>query len=344
MTPTPTWPGVLAALTSGAELTSDQARWAFGEVLTGRALASQVAGLAVGLAVRGETAAELGVLAQEMLAHAVRITVPGRTLDVVGTGGDRAGTVNVSTMAAVVAAAAGARVVKHGNRAASSLSGSADTLEALGVGLTPDPERVAAIAGEVGITFCMAQAFHPALRHAGPVRRELGIRTFFNVLGPLTNPASPAASLVGVADARVAGLLADVLAARGVDALVVHGDDGLDELTTTTTSTVWVVTGGTSRQQRVDPADWGVPRADPAALRGGDAPANAAVVRRVLAGDAGPVRDIVVLNAGAALAVEAAFAGGLDAAVAAGMARAAAAIDDGSAARLLEDWAAATHR
>lgn len=340
--PTPTWPEVLSALTTGGAPQPQLVRWAFGEILSGRAAASQIAGLAVGLAVRGETADELGALAQAMLDHAVRIEVAGRTLDVVGTGGDRAGTVNVSTMAAVVAAAAGARVVKHGNRAASSLSGSADTLEALGVALTPSPDRVVEIAEEVGITFCMAQAFHPALRHAGPVRRELGIRTFFNALGPLTNPAAPDASLVGVADRRMAALMADVFAARGVDALVVHGDDGLDELTTTTTSTVWVVTGGTVLTRTLDPAAFGIPRAAPADLRGGDASANAAVVRSVLAGSRGPVRDIVRFNAAAGLAVESGFRGGLDAAVRDGLRRATAALDSGAAADLLQRWAVAS--
>ncbi len=340
----PTWAEVLATLTSGRELSGPQVRWAFGEVLEGRAVPSQVAGLAIGLAVRGESAAELAALAEEMLAHAVTIEVPGRTLDIVGTGGDRAGTVNISTMAAVVAAAAGALVVKHGNRAASSLSGSADTLEALGVQLTPAPARVVEIAAEVGITFCMAQAFHPALRHAAPVRRELGVRTFFNVLGPLANPASPTASLVGVADARLAGLVADVFAGRGVDALVVRGDDGLDELTTTTTSTVWVVSGGAVHQRSLDPAAFGIPAAAAADLRGSDPAANAAIVRSVLGGATGPVRDITLLNAGAALAVEGGFAGGLDAAVSAGIERAAAAVDSGAAADLLTRWAAATSR
>ncbi len=339
-----TWPEVLVTLTAGHELTAGQVRWAFGEVLAGRAVASQIAGLAIGLAVRGESASELAALSEAMLAHAVTIEVPGRTLDVVGTGGDRAGTVNISTMAAVVAAAAGARVVKHGNRAASSLSGSADTLEALGVRLTPEPARVAEIAVEVGITFCMAQAFHPALRHAAPVRRELGVRTFFNVLGPLANPASPAASLVGVADARLAGLVAEVFAGRGVDALVVRGDDGLDELTTTTTSTVWVVTDGTVHRRSLDPAAFGIARAAAADLRGADPEANAAVVRAVLGGATGAVRDITLLNAGAALAVEAGFPGGLDAALGDGLVRAAAAVDSGAAAELLTRWAAASSR
>lgn len=338
------WPDVLSELTAGRELDRDRVLWAFGEVLEGLATPAQVAGLAVGLAVRGETAAELGALAEAMLAHAIRIEVPGRTLDVVGTGGDRAGTVNVSTMAAIVAAAAGALVVKHGNRAASSLSGAADTLDALGVALTPRPARVAEIAAEVGITFCMAQAFHPALRHAAPVRRELGVRTFFNLLGPLTNPAAPGASLVGVADARAAALVADVFAGRGVDALVVRGDDGLDELTTTTTSTVRVVSAGGVRSRSLDALDFGIARAVPAALRGGDATANAAVVRDVLSGTGGPVRDIVLFNAAAALAVESGFAGGLDAAISGGLVRAAAVLDDGSADALLTRWAAATQR
>ena len=238
-----------------------------------------------------------------MYAAGAPLSVPGRLLDIVGTGGDRSMSVNISSMAAIVAAGAGATVVKHGNRSASSKSGSADVLEALGVRLDLDPGQVAAVAAEAGITFAFAPRFHPALRHAAVPRRELGIGTTFNLLGPLANPARPAAQAIGCADGRMAEVLAGVFAARGVDALVFRGDDGLDELTTTTTSTVWSVHDGDATASVLDPADLGLAPATAADLRGGDTAHNADVVRRLLDGEAGPVRDAVVLNAGAALAV-----------------------------------------
>jgi anthranilate phosphoribosyltransferase len=266
-------------------------------------------------------------------------------LDVVGTGGDRAHTVNISTMAAIVAAGAGVLVVKHGNRAASSACGAADLLEELGIDLSLPPERIAQIAEEVGITFCFAALFHPALRHAGATRRELGIPTTFNFLGPLANPARPAAQAVGVADVRMAGIIAGVLAGRGVSALVFRGDDGLDELTTTTTSRVWVVREGEVREERLDPADLGIPAAAPDALRGGDASYNADVARRFLAGEPGPVRDAVLLNAAAALVAHDGLSGGSDKPLVEQMGeafgRAQEAVDSGEAAAVLDRWIAA---
>ncbi len=236
-----------------------------------------------------------------MLDHAVRIEVDGPCVDVVGTGGDRRNTVNISTMAALVVAGAGARVVKHGNRAASSSTGSADVLEALGVDLDLPVDRVAAVAERVGITFCFAQRFHPAMRHAGAVRAGLGVATAFNFLGPLTNPAQPVASAIGVADPRMAAVMAGVLAARGRSALVFRGDDGLDELTTTGPSRVWWVRDGEVREQELEPARLGLPRSELADLVGGDSAHNAAVVHDVLDGARGPVRDAVLLNAAAGL-------------------------------------------
>src|SRR3954447_18408785 len=246
--------------------------------------------------------------------------------------------VNISTMAAIVAAGAGARVVKHGNRSASSKSGSADVLEQLGIRLDLAPERVAAVVDEAGITFCFAAAFHPAMRHAAVARRELGIGTTFNFLGPLTNPARAGAQAIGCADARMAPIMAGVFAARGVDAWVFRGDDGLDELTTTTTSQLWTVSGGEVTQHEVDATVLGLPRSRPEDLRGGDAKHNADVVRRVLAGEHGPVRDAVVLNAGAALAVHAGGAGDPLEALTTGARRAAAAIDSGAAEAALKRW------
>ena len=238
------WPEVLSALVAHHDLSADQATWAMGEILAGEATPSQIAGCAVALRSKGETIEELEGLVEAMYAHATPLHVPGRVLDIVGTGGDRSMSVNISTMAAIVAAGAGAPVVKHGNRSASSKAGSADVLEALGVRLDLPPEEVARVGREVGITFCFAPAFHPALRHAAVPRRELGIGTTFNFLGPLAHPAKPQAQAIGCADARMAPLMAGVFSRRGVDAWVFRGDDGLDELTTTTTSHVWAVSGG----------------------------------------------------------------------------------------------------
>jgi anthranilate phosphoribosyltransferase len=250
---TSTWPEVLSALVARQDLTASQAGWAMGEILGGDATPAQIAGFAVALRAKGETAEELAGLSGAMLDRATPIEVPGRLLDVVGTGGDRSMSVNISTMAAIVAAGAGARVVKHGNRSASSQSGSADVLEALGIRLDLPADQVAALATEAGITFCFSAAFHPAMRHAAVPRRELGVATAFNLLGPLTNPTRPAASAIGCADGRRAPVVAAVLADRGVDAWVFRGDDGLDELTTTTTSTLWAAHDGRVTVATVDP-------------------------------------------------------------------------------------------
>ena len=327
------WPEVLGALVSGTDLTADQTGWAMGELLAGEATPAQIAGFAVALRAKGETIEEVRGLADAMLARATPIEVPGRLLDVVGTGGDRSMSVNISTMAAIVAAGAGARVAKHGNRSASSQSGSADVLEALGIRLDLPPGRVAEVGVEAGITFCFSAAFHPAMRHAAVPRRELGIATTFNLLGPLTNPTRPGAQAIGCADQRMAPVMAGVYAGRGVDAWVFRGDDGLDELTTTTTSTVWVVHAGSVTQTTVDPRELGLAEATTEDLRGGDAQHNADVVRRVLAGEPGPVRDAVLLNAGAALAVHGAPGEPVQQALAEGYARAAEAVDSGAAAR-----------
>jgi anthranilate phosphoribosyltransferase len=337
-----TWPGLLGRLIAGNDLDAVDTAWVMDRVLSGEASAAQLAGFLVALRAKGEAAAEIAGLAQAMLAHARRVTVARPAVDVVGTGGDQAHTVNISTMAAVVVAAAGVPVVKHGNRAASSASGAADVLEALGVAIDLPPEGVAASVEKAGIGFCFAPVFHPAMRHTGPVRRELGVPTAMNVLGPLTNPAQPPAALVGSADARLAPVLAEVFAGRGASALVVRGDDGLDELTTTTTTTAWVVGGGEVRRESVDPAQVGLPAATREDLRGGDAASNAAVFRRLLAGERGPVRDAVLLNAaGALVAFDGVSAGppvDLGAALAGAMARAAEAVDSGAAERLLERW------
>jgi anthranilate phosphoribosyltransferase len=337
------WPEILSTLLAGQDLPAESTAWAMGEIMRGETTDAQIAGFAVALRAKGETVDEIEGLVAAMYANATPFAGdPARdALDIVGTGGDRAHTVNISTMAAMVAAGAGARVVKHGGRAASSASGSADVLEALGIKLDLPPERVAQIADEVGITFCFAAAFHPSMRFAAGPRRELGVPTTFNFLGPLANPARPTAQAVGVSDVRMASVLAGVLAGRGVSALVFSGDDGLDELTTTTTSRVWVVRGGEVAEERFDPSVLGLPPASREDLRGGDAAFNAEVVRRVLTGEPGPVRDMVALNAAAGLAAYRDSGEGLTERLAAGLDAARTAIDSGAVADLLNRWIAA---
>ena len=341
--PMTTWPEVLAALVARTDLTVAQTTWAMGEILAGEATEAQIAGFAIGLKAKGETVEEVSGLAEAMYAARTPIAVPGRLLDVVGTGGDRSMSVNISTMAAIVAAGAGAKVVKHGNRSASSQSGSADVLEALGIRLDLPPARVAEVAEEAGITFCFAAAFNPAMRHtAGAPPRARHRRRPSTSSGPLANPTRPAAQAVGCADPRMAPVMAGVFAARGVDAWVFRGDDGLDELTTTTTSSVWTVHDGEVSTTTVDPAALGLAPSTTDALRGGDATHNAEVVRRLLAGETGAVRDAVLLNAGAALAVYDAPGEPVADALAAGLARATEAVDSGAAAATLDRWVAAT--
>lgn len=336
------WPDVLTTLVGGADLSAEQSAWAMGEILAGSATPAQVAGFAVALRAKGETVDELSGLVAAMYEVAAPISVPGRLLDIVGTGGDRSMSVNISTMSAIVAAGAGATVVKHGNRSASSKSGSADVLEQLGVRLDLAPEAVARVAGEAGITFCFAAAFHPALRHAARARSELGIATTFNLLGPLANPARPAAQAIGCADPLLVPKMAGVFAERGVDAYVFRGDDGLDELSISGTSTVIRVHRGRVHHGTVDPQRFGLTPAPIEALRGGDAAFNAEVARRMLAGETGAVRDAVVLNAGAALAVYRHPEQEIDEALATGVAEAARSIDSGAAQAALERWVAAS--
>ncbi|MEF3115569.1 anthranilate phosphoribosyltransferase [Streptomyces chrestomyceticus] len=338
-----TWPGVLDALLQGRDLGADDTAWAMDRIMRGEATDAQIAGFAVALRAKGETVAEITGLVRAMYAHANLIEVPGPSVDIVGTGGDGAKTVNISTMSSIVVAGAGAKVVKHGNRAASSASGASDVLEKLGVNLDLTPRRVVEVAEEAGITFCFAVKFHPSLRHVAPARRELGIRTTFNVLGPLTNPAKVRAQATGVADARMAPILAGVLAERGSSALVFRGDDGLDELTTTATSKVWIVRDGGVREETFDPRDVGIDLVPVEALRGADASYNADVARRLLGGETGPVRDAVLLNSAAALVALEPTAAPLNEQIAAGIERAAEAVDSGAARRALERWVAASN-
>ncbi|MDT9684554.1 anthranilate phosphoribosyltransferase [Streptomyces sp. TRM76323] len=338
------WPALLDALLSGRDLDADTTAWAMERILGGEATDAQIAGFAVALRAKGETVEEISGLVRTMYAHARTIEVPGRSVDIVGTGGDGAKTVNISTMSAVVVAGTGAKVVKHGNRAASSASGASDVLEKLGVNLELSPERVAEVAEEAGITFCFAVKFHPALRHVAAARKELGIRTTFNFLGPLTNPARVRAQATGVADARMAPILAGVLAERGSSALVFRGDDGLDELTTTAGSRVWVVRDGTVREEVFHPRDVGLDLVPVEALRGADASYNADVARRLLAGETGPVRDAVLLNAAAALVALDPSDAPLAEQLRAGMAKAAESVDSGAARDALDRWVRVSNR
>jgi anthranilate phosphoribosyltransferase len=340
------WAALIGARIMGETLTADEAAWAMNEIMDGAATPVQIAGFGVALRMKGETAAEVSGLAEAMLSHATPIKVAGPIVDLVGTGGDGARTVNISTMGAIVAAAAGARMVKHGNRAASSSCGSADLLEALGIVITLPPAASEQLVAEIGVAFLFAPLYHPALRHAATARGELGVPTVFNLLGPVANPARPGAQALGVADPRMGPVIAGVLAGRGCSALVFHGQDGLDELTTTAPSAVWVVHGGTVAQTVFDPAVLGIARSSPEDLRGGDPAHNAAVARAVLSGEPGPVRETVLLNAAAALAAAAGVPGpdGLETALADGYAKAAAAIDSGGARELLQRWAEASAR
>ncbi|MEU8514233.1 anthranilate phosphoribosyltransferase [Kitasatospora sp. NPDC048722] len=339
-----TWPDLLAALLKGEDLDRSATAWAMDRIMSGEASPVQVAGFMVALRAKGETVDEISGLVDAMYAHAEPLDIPGPAVDIVGTGGDRAKTVNISTMSAIVAAAAGAKVVKHGNRASSSASGSSDVLEKLGVALDLSARRVAEVAEEVGLTFCFAAKFHPSMRHAATARRDLGVPTAFNILGPLTNPAKVTAHAVGCFDTRLAGLIAGVLARRGSTALVFRGDDGLDELTVTTTSRVWIVRDGTVTEAAFDPRDVGIELVGIEALRGADASYNAEVARRLLAGERGPVRDAVLLNTAAALVALDLTDAPLAEQLAAGMERAAAAVDSGAAQELLRRWSEATGR
>ncbi len=295
------WPEILTSLLAKSDLSVSESTWAMRQVMSGSATPSQLSAFLIALRAKGETVDEIVGFRDAILEAAVPLPVRAEVLDIVGPGGDRYGTVNVSPTASVVVAAAGIPVVKHGNKASSSKSGSSDVLAALGIDLTQTPERVAAVLDEVGITFAFASAFHPGFRHAGPTRAELGIPTVFNFLGPLCNPARAEANAVGVAQLDRVPLITGVFRTRGATALVFRGDDGMDELTTTGHSRVWEVSRGDVREHDVDPRDIGIPRAEIADLLGGDAAHNAAVVRRVLEGEGGPVRDIVLLNAAAGI-------------------------------------------
>jgi anthranilate phosphoribosyltransferase len=338
MTQPDVWPQVLSLLTARSSLTTEQAAEVMRLIMAGEASPGQIGGFLMALRTKGETVDEIEGLARTMLELATPVEPPVPVVDVVGTGGDRSGTFNISTVSAIVVAGAGVPVAKHGNRAASSRCGSADVLEALGVRIDLDPAGVVRSVEEAGIAFLFAPVFHPAMAHAGPVRRELRVPTVFNFLGPLSNPARPFAQAVGVSDARMLPLMAEVLARRGVRAKLFRGHDGLDELTTTGISIVYEVRDGEMRETHLDPGSLGLPRASLDDLRGGDPAQAADIARRILAGERGARRDVVLLNAAAALEVAGA-ATTLDE----GLAMAAASIDEGSAAAVLDRWVEVSH-
>ena len=348
-----TWPQVLGTLIARTDLSSEQSAWAMQQMLAGEATDAQIAGFVVALRAKGESAAEVQSLVAAMALHANTFTTARPAIDIVGTGGDQANTVNISTMTALVVAACGIPVAKHGNRAASSQTGTADVLEELGVAIELSPEQVRQCVDEVGIGFAFAPRHHPAMRHVGPVRRELGVPTVFNILGPLSNPAGAAAMLVGVADAQRAPVIAEVLHARGVRALVVRGDDGLDEISTTTTTTIWDVTGDRVEEHSFDARPLGVSHVDPSLLVGGDRVRNAGLLRQVIGledvavGDAAKVeavRDVVALNAAAALvayqALSEVSSSSLSERIAEQLERSRAALASGAAADVLVRWIA----
>jgi len=342
------WPEILTTLLGGRDLSVSESTWAMRQVMRGAATPSQLGGFLIALRVKGETVDEIVGFRDAILEAALPLPVSAEVLDIVGTGGDRFGTVNVSTMAAIVAAASGVPVVKHGNKAASSSSGSSDVLAALGLDLDLPPEAVAETLARTGITFAFASAFHPGFRHAGPTRAELGVPTVFNFLGPLCNPARAEANAVGVAQLDRVPLITGVFQTRGATALVFRGDDGLDELTTTGHSRLWEVSLGDVHEHDIYPPDLGIPLADLDDLLGGDPPHNAEVVRRTLSGEQGAVRDIVLLNAAAGLVAYRLFRdpGQVQRPILERLAEAkdaaAAAIDDGAAARKLDDWVSTT--
>jgi anthranilate phosphoribosyltransferase len=344
------WTSILSHLVEGSDLSISESTWAMQSVMAGEATAAQLGGLLVALRIKGETVDEIVGFRDAVLGAALPLDVDPMVLDIVGTGGDPYGAVlNISSIASVIAAATGIPVVKHGNRGASSASGASDVLAALGLNLEIPPERVAAVLRETGITFAFAALFHPGFRHAGPTRKELGISTLFNILGPLCNPARPEASAVGVASLDRVPLVVGVFQTRGATALVYRGDDGIDKLTTTGHSHIWEVSRGFVTEHDLNPADLGIPLADISALLGADPEHNASVARKVLAGEPGPVRDIVLLNAAAGIcAFELAQDPDLNRLpilerLGASMEQAAATVDSGRAAEKLDQWVAATN-
>lgn len=334
------WTHIFTNLDSGSDLSVSEVHWAMGEILQGNADVESIKSFLTKLSAKGESAQEISAMIDQMYRFAAPITIPDRAVDIVGTGGDGFNTINISTTAAIVTTAAGARVVKHGNRAASSKSGSADLLEALGINININGQGVAKIVHDIGIGFCFAPKFHPAMRFAAPARKELGKPSVFNILGPLANPAKPIAIAIGVSNPRMQEVMADVLARRGCEGFVFRGDDGIDELTLSTTSTVYQVSDGKVRREIFDPTALGIESAPISELVGGDAERNARITREIFAGKESAAKDAVVLNAAAAIAAfKADFNLSVEQQFANGIVLARQAIDSGAAAKLVESWA-----
>ena len=339
------WDVHISRLQLGLDLEANDVQWCMNEILNGSADIETIKSFLIALKTKGETSEEVGALVSQMYQHCAPITIIERAVDTVGTGGDGAHTINISTTAAIIAAAAGVKVVKHGNRAASSKSGAADLLEALGININLDGVGVQKTFESLGIGFCFAPVFHPAMRFAAPARKELGTPTVFNILGPLANPAQPKAAAIGVANDRMHLVMAQVLGDRGVDGFVFRGDDGLDEITLATTTSVLSIGDGEISSDRIDPLDFDIQRAPISALVGGDAIENARITTAIFAGEKGAPRDAVVLNAAAAIAAyDARFDLNLHNRMALGISRAIEAIDSGGATRLVAKWAELTQK
>jgi len=340
-----TWPTLLDSLLRGDDLSVSQADWAMSAFMTGSATPAQMGAFLLALQAKGVSVDEIVGFRDAILSEAVPVPLPAVSLDIVGTGGDRFGTVNISTMASIIASASGVPVVKHGNKASSSKSGSSDVLTALGIDYSLEADRLREVFEQTGIAFVHAARFLPGFRHVAQVRAELGVQTVFNFLGPLCNPARPEATAAGVADLSLAPLYADLFRFRGATALVFRGDDGLDELTTTGHSHIWEVSRGSLTEHDLDPRDLGIARAEMRDLLGGEPAENAAIVRRVFAGETGPIRDIVLLNAAAGLVAYELYTHpeSMDRPILERLGEkfelAAQAIDSGAAAQKLDDWA-----
>ncbi len=333
------WSKNVATLELGLDLIPEDVQWCMREILEGRAENERIKEFLLALKAKGETSEEVGALVGQMYEHCAPISIRERAVDTVGTGGDGAHTINISTTSAIIAAAAGAKVIKHGNRAASSKAGSADLLEALGVCITLDGKGVEKCFSELGIGFCFAPVFHPAMRFAGPARKELGVPTVFNILGPLANPAKPKAAAIGVANDRMHLVMAQVLGDRGVDGFVFRGDDGLDEITLATTTSVLTIGNGEISSDLIDPLDFYISRAPVSALAGGDAMENAAITTAIFAGEKGAPRDAVLLNAAAAIAAfDGEFEFNLHDRIQKALNKAITAVDSGAAGALLAKW------
>ncbi len=342
------WSQALENLSRNQDLASSESRSLMEEILSGSRSVEEIADFLARHTAKGGTALEVSGFIEAMYAHAAPISIADRAVDTVGTGGDGFHTINISTTSAIVAASAGARVVKHGNRAATSQSGAADVLEALGIKIELNGEQVAKLVEEIGLGFCFAPMFHSAMRHAGPARKSLNYPTIFNILGPLSNPAKPSSYAIGVAKEDMFPIVAQVLQNRGVDALVFRGDDGLDEISLSSPTQIYVISSQRAIQTEIDPLKWGIPRSSIDSLRGGNAHDNAAHLREILAGRSGPMRDVVLLNAAAALIAFQGFgenveSENIDERFMSALENVRVAIDSGAATALLDKWIERSH-